>query len=586
MELWAKDDGQLQSASAADKIYGHMSLYNTTSTGTGGRAITRSPDGNTVENTCTGGSNDTGRNITDRACDPDVSGMLLMQLNFWWLVCGAEVGSEHVLGKVICAHGRKEMDKLMESVLQLRTSGGTTPRQLQPREDALQFNDIEDFNFAPVKNFRILPGRGVKCGINGCLVEVGRFDQNSLPVYDVSPVQTNTDSRNSTAVNDDARSWRKQQTDTEQRFEPANGMCTTAAYLNTPYRSFQTVGATAEVGTIGTGKGSRSTLAALTAVELKRWAEQHVSAGCTLVAAKFNGIYSGALVLRDALREESVAVVRQLHDANVDVWMCTGDNGSSANATALAVGIGTSRVLAEALPEDKCKLIETRRCHTAGTAVGGAVVAIGDGMNDAVALAAADVGIAMGAGIQLVVHSANVVMLNASLTDFLRLVKLSQRTVATIKRNFVWAFVFNVVCVPLAAGVFYPWNGLHIPPALGGVLMSCSSLAVVGSSLLLTNADADVELDHRPLECPPSPSPPANGAWASNDLRRESTTSLTSSLTAPVTRFVSKVKSHMLSYHRYRWFGTQNTLQDPFLDHSVNVASAVDQSGCGAGGSW
>lgn len=186
----------------------------------------------------------------------------------------------------------------------------------------------------------------------------------------------------------------------------------------------------------------------------------------------------GAVAVRDAVRADAVATIRYLQQRGIDVWMCTGDGRSTALAIAKEVGIPEDHVCAEALPKQKADKVEALRAESSGS-----VCFVGDGVNDAPALAGADVGVAIGAGAHLAMDAADVVLVRSELATLVAYLKLSRETVWTIRRNYAWAFVFNFVGLPAAAGIFYPH--VVLPPLVAGLAMGVSSALVVSSSLLL-----------------------------------------------------------------------------------------------------
>lgn len=208
------------------------------------------------------------------------------------------------------------------------------------------------------------------------------------------------------------------------------------------------------------------------------WAQDQRSRGCTIVAVQANGILLGMAALRDALHSNSWQVIQELKDAGEEVWMCTGDHSTTACAVAEELGIYPENVRAECLPAHKAALVSELQ------AMKKRVIFVGDGVNDAVALTASEVGIAIGAGARLALDSADVVLVRADLQELLTVKQLALATVWCIKRNFLWAFFFNLCMIPLAAGVLQP-RGIHLPPAAAAAAMACSSIMVVSSSLLL-----------------------------------------------------------------------------------------------------
>lgn len=208
------------------------------------------------------------------------------------------------------------------------------------------------------------------------------------------------------------------------------------------------------------------------------WAQGQRSRGCSIVAVQANGILLGMAALRDTLHPNAWQVIQELKDAGEEVWMCTGDHSTTAAAVADELGIPMKNVRAECAPAHKAALVA--ELQTSGRRV----VFVGDGVNDAVALTAAEVGIAIGAGARLALEAADVVLVRSDLQELLTVKQLALATVWCIKRNFLWAFVFNLCMIPLAAGVLQH-RGIHLPPAAAAAAMACSSIMVVSSSLLL-----------------------------------------------------------------------------------------------------
>lgn len=186
----------------------------------------------------------------------------------------------------------------------------------------------------------------------------------------------------------------------------------------------------------------------------------------------------GLIAVADTLKSEAKAMVDSLHRNKVDVWMITGDNERTAVAIAKQVGI--KNVLAQVLPQDKATNVSEFKKKT-----NGAVAFIGDGINDAPALAASDVGIAMGTGTDVAIESAGITLLNKDLRMVVSAIKLSKSTLSIIKQNLFWAFGYNVILIPVAMGILYPITGWLLNPALAAFAMAASSISVVGNSLRL-----------------------------------------------------------------------------------------------------
>ena len=188
---------------------------------------------------------------------------------------------------------------------------------------------------------------------------------------------------------------------------------------------------------------------------------------------------SAIIAVADTVKTSSVKAIEELHDMKIEVVMLTGDNSRTAQAVQKRLNI--NQVVAEVLPEDKEK--EIRRLQGEGRKV----AMIGDGINDAPALAAADVGIAIGAGTDVAIDSADIILMKSRLTDAITAIRLSRAVIRNIKENLFWAFFYNVIGIPLAAGIWYPAFGIRLNPMFGAAAMSLSSLFVVGNALRLRN---------------------------------------------------------------------------------------------------
>ena len=189
------------------------------------------------------------------------------------------------------------------------------------------------------------------------------------------------------------------------------------------------------------------------------------------------GKYLGAIAAADVLKADSVGAVEAMKKLHLDVVMLTGDNEKTASAIAQKAGI--THVIADVLPGDKAGAVKKLQAQ------GHRVLMVGDGINDAPALVTADVGMAIGAGTDIAMDSADVVLMTGSLSGVAAAVELSKATIRNIKQNLFWAFFYNALCIPVAAGALYPAFGWQLSPMLGAAAMSMSSVFVVSNALRL-----------------------------------------------------------------------------------------------------
>lgn len=215
---------------------------------------------------------------------------------------------------------------------------------------------------------------------------------------------------------------------------------------------------------------------------LEAQAEDSRKKGATTIFAAVDGRLAGLLAIADPIKPTTAEAVRRLHENGVQIVMLTGDMRTTAEAVARTLGIDVVR--AEVLPEQKADEV---RKHQA--AAGRVVAMAGDGTNDAPALAAADVGIAMGTGTDVAMESAGVTLVKGDLRGIARARTLSRATVKNIRQNLFFAFVYNLVGIPVAAGILYPLFGILLSPMLAAAAMSLSSVSVVANSLRLKRVD-------------------------------------------------------------------------------------------------
>jgi Cu+-exporting ATPase len=199
--------------------------------------------------------------------------------------------------------------------------------------------------------------------------------------------------------------------------------------------------------------------------------------GKTAMFVAADGVLIGIVAVADPVRETTAAAIKELHAQGLRIIMATGDNERTAKAVAASLGI--DEVRAGVLPDDKRALIETLRAE------GHKVAMAGDGVNDAPALAAADVGIAMGTGADVAVESAGLTLLGGDLMGIVRARKLAHATVRNIKQNLFFAFAYNAIGIPVAAGVLYPFTGTLLSPMIAAAAMSLSSVSVISNALRL-----------------------------------------------------------------------------------------------------
>ncbi|MBI2405058.1 copper-translocating P-type ATPase [Candidatus Gottesmanbacteria bacterium] len=230
--------------------------------------------------------------------------------------------------------------------------------------------------------------------------------------------------------------------------------------------------------------------------ELDQKAEIWMNEGKTLAYVAIDKKHVALLALADTLKTEAKETIDQLKHMHVDVWMITGDNEKTAHAIAKQAGI--TNVMANVLPAEKESKVKELRFKNYDLGIKTrnslfinrkssppTVAFVGDGINDAPALAASDVGIAMGTGTDVAIESAGITLLNKDLRSVVSAIRLSKSTLAIIKENLFWAFGYNVILIPVAMGILYPFTGWLLNPALAAFAMAASSISVVGNSLRL-----------------------------------------------------------------------------------------------------
>jgi len=243
----------------------------------------------------------------------------------------------------------------------------------------------------------------------------------------------------------------------------------------TDFTAIPGFGVSATVGgkVVYLGKPERDALDAEAVAGIARLQEE----GKTAMVLKVEGIPRAVIAVADTIKPTGAQAVEDLRDLGIETWMITGDNERTAKAIAKTAGI--TNVFAEVLPQDKA--VYVKKLQESGWKV----VMVGDGINDAPALAQADIGIAMGSGTDVAMEAGTVVLMRSDPQDVARAIRLGRKTISKIKQNMVWALIYNVIGIPIAAGVLYPSFGILLSPIIAGGAMAMSSVSVVTNALTL-----------------------------------------------------------------------------------------------------
>jgi len=201
----------------------------------------------------------------------------------------------------------------------------------------------------------------------------------------------------------------------------------------------------------------------------------------TMVVGSLDNQVVGVISIEDPLKPEAPYAITMLGEMGIQCWLITGDNPKNAKAIAHKLGLTTDRVMSQVKPQDKANKVRMLQED------GYIVAMVGDGINDSPALAQADVGIAIGAGTDIAIEAANIVLIKNDLLDVITAIDLSQKTFQRIRINYLFAVIYNLLSIPIAAGILYPTLQIQVPPLIAAACMAFSSVSVVLSSLWLKN---------------------------------------------------------------------------------------------------
>lgn len=189
----------------------------------------------------------------------------------------------------------------------------------------------------------------------------------------------------------------------------------------------------------------------------------------------------GVIAIADEIKDQSKEIITQFNERHIETWLVTGDNQDTANKVGQILGIPEKHILAQILPKDKAEQVKILQAQ--GSDSPKTVAFVGDGINDAPALAQADIGIALSSGTDVAIETGEIVLIKNDLADVIKSIDLSKFTLRKIKQNLFWAFIYNTAGIPIAAGVFYPFTGWLLSPSIAAAAMAFSSVSVVSNSL-------------------------------------------------------------------------------------------------------
>jgi len=215
---------------------------------------------------------------------------------------------------------------------------------------------------------------------------------------------------------------------------------------------------------------------------LKKEIDKFLNEGKTLMIGAIDGKIAGVAAAQDPAKSTAKKAISKLKELGLEVIMITGDNKKTAEAIARQLGI--ERVFAEVMPAEKASYVKKLQDEKKFTAM------VGDGINDAPALAQSDIGIAIGAGTDVAIETANIVLMKSDPYDIVKAIILSKATVTKMKQNLFWAAIYNVLAIPVAAGVFYTSLGISLRPEISALLMSASSIIVATNAVLLKKVES------------------------------------------------------------------------------------------------